>query len=349
MMDEIILLAAILTLCACVPQQESFKNPPEILIQQSGSNASFRGLAVKNENEAWISGTNGTVLKTLDGGRLWQKVNVPGADSLDFRDIELLNEHSILLMSIGTGEDSRIFKSADSGQNWKTVFVNEEPDAFFDGFDFWNENTGILISDAIDEKLYLLKTEDAGEQWNRVGAETLPNLGKGEYGFAASGTGITTFGQQKVWIVTGGTKSRVFYSPDQGANWSVFDTPMISGKPSTGSFSITFKDEQNGVAVGGDYQIDSAAINNVIQTNDGGKTWSGIEKPETVPFKSCVTYLGNNEYLAVGTSGVSWSSDDGKCWTTIDTTSFHTMDFDEKSRVGWMAGGNGVIAKFVVK
>jgi len=349
MMRIIFLINMTLLLFACSTDQGPLLKAPEIQIQQSGSKASFRGIGVKNAKEAWVSGTHGTVLRTVDGGEHWLKVDIQGTDSLDFRDLELLNDHSILLMSIGTDTSSQIFKSVDNGENWKVVYVNKEPDAFFDGFDFWDENSGILISDAIDEKLYVLKTMDGGEHWSRVGAETLPDLENGEYGFAASGTGIVTMDGQKVWIATGGSSARVFYSSNQGMDWSVVNTPMVSGSPSKGSFSITFKDENNGVAVGGDYQIDSAAFSNVILTQDGGKSWNGIVHQETVPFKSCVTFLGNNSYLAVGTSGVSWSSDDGKNWTTIDTTSFHTMDFDQKSGIGWMAGGNGTIAKYTVK
>lgn len=234
-------LAWAFMICACTSVKMPLQQPPVIQIQQSGSNASFRGIAVKNEKEAWVCGTNGTVLKTTDGGKYWQKIQVPGADSLDFRDMELLNEHTILLMSAGTGKSSQIHKSTDDGATWKAVYINEMPDAFFDGFDFWDENTGILISDPIDEKLYLLKTEDGGEHWERAGTETLPALEKGEYGFAASGTGIFTYGNQKVWIATGGANARVFYSPDQGENWEVFKTPMINGKPSTGSFQSLSK------------------------------------------------------------------------------------------------------------
>lgn len=346
-MNKIVLLFIAFVLFSC-SENESITDPVSIQLQKSGVNVSFRGLGVKNGKEAWISGTEGTVLRTIDGGETWEKIHVPDADSLDFRDLEILDDKTMLLMSIGPGKSSKIFKSKDNGSSWEIVFVNEEPNAFFDGFDFWDKNTGILISDAIDEKLYLLKTQDGGETWERVGAETLPNLEEGEYGFAASGTGIITQGSQKVWIATGGSKARVFHSPDQGENWSVFETPMVSGKPSAGSFSITFKDELNGVIVGGDYQIDTASINNVGLTFDGGKMWKGIQDPGSVPFKSCVTFVGADSYLAVGTSGVSLSSDNGKNWTTIDTTSFHTMDFDKKSGTGWMAGGDGVIAKFIV-
>ena len=349
MLEKIILFSTMLFLMNCSQKEVAQKTPPLIELQQSGVDVSFRGLGVKNENEAWVSGTKGTVLRTQNAGKSWEKITVPGADTLDFRDLELLNDSTVLLMSIGPGSSSKIFKSTNHGDSWSVTYENKEPKAFFDGFDFWDEKNGILISDAIDDKLYLLITEDGGESWNRVGAETLPPLGEGEYGFAASGTGIFTLGDQEVWIATGGSKARVFYSPDRGKNWEVFNSPMISGKPSTGSFSIHFQDKLNGIIVGGDYQIDTAAINNVALTKDGGKTWNSIENPGTVPFKSCVTFVGDDSYLAVGTSGVSWSSDNGKNWTTVNPTSFHTMDFDRNSNVGWMAGGGGKIAKFQVK
>lgn len=349
MMKNIIPVILMIVLYGCGDNSKPLQMPPEIQIQESGSMASFRGVAVKSELKAWVCGTGGTVLKTVDGGASWQKVNVPGADSLDFRDIELTGDQSILLMSIGNGDQSRIYKSTDGGHSWKTAYLNEEPDAFFDGFDFWDDSTGILISDPIDDKLYLLKTADGGERWSRAGQSTLPPLNTGEYGFAASGTGITTVGSQKVWIATGGAQARVFYSTDGGESWQVSDTPMVSGKPSTGIFSIAFKDEQNGVGVGGDYQADSLATGNVILTRDGGKTWTGIAKSQAVPFKSCVVYLENDGYIAVGTSGISWSPDGGKSWTTLSKMSFHTAAFDPVSKVGWMAGANGAVARFQLR
>lgn len=348
-MKNIIPVILMIALNSCGDSSQPLQLPPEIQIQESGSTASFRGVAVKSALKAWVCGTGGTVLKTVDGGASWQKVDVPGADSLDFRDIELTGDQTILLMSIGNGDQSRIYKSTDDGHSWKTTYINAEPDAFFDGFDFWNDSKGILISDPIDDKLYLLKTTDGGETWSRVGQSTLPPLNTEEYGFAASGTGIATFGSQKVWIATGGAKARVFYSTDSGENWLVTETPMVSGKPSAGIFSIAFKDEQNGVAVGGDYQADSLAVGNVILTSDGGKTWTGIDAPESVPYKSCVAFLENDGYLAVGTSGISWSPDSGKSWTTLSKTSFHTAAYDPESRVGWMAGANGAVARFQLR
>src|SRR5215213_1616354 len=56
---------------------------------QTGSDAQFRGLAPVSRHVAWVSGTEGTVLRTVDGGRHWKDVS-PGGDTtdLEFRDIE---------------------------------------------------------------------------------------------------------------------------------------------------------------------------------------------------------------------------------------------------------------------
>ncbi|MFL6373085.1 MAG: oxidoreductase, partial [Pyrinomonadaceae bacterium] len=56
--------------------------------QTVNTTASFRGLAVVNEKIVWASGTGGTVIRTIDGGKTWNVIIVPGAEKLDFRDIE---------------------------------------------------------------------------------------------------------------------------------------------------------------------------------------------------------------------------------------------------------------------
>src|SRR4051794_26275089 len=55
--------------------------------QASKTDAEFRGLAVVNESVVWASGTRGRVARTTDGGRTWRVDSVPGAQTLDFRDI----------------------------------------------------------------------------------------------------------------------------------------------------------------------------------------------------------------------------------------------------------------------
>jgi hypothetical protein len=56
--------------------------------QAIGTTVDFRGLCAVGPSVAWVSGTNGTYGRTTDAGRTWTVGTVPGADKLDFRDIE---------------------------------------------------------------------------------------------------------------------------------------------------------------------------------------------------------------------------------------------------------------------
>lgn len=86
-------------------------------IQNSGTNASFRGLSVVSETIAWASGSNGTFARTIDGGKTWQTDSIPGSSYLDFRDIQAFDEHTAIVLS--AGRPAKIFKTIDMVCNWR--------------------------------------------------------------------------------------------------------------------------------------------------------------------------------------------------------------------------------------
>src|SRR5258708_31551899 len=62
-------------------------------IEDSNTTASLRGIHNVGGGVAWASGTNGTVLRTEDGGYLWQTSTIPpGAEKLDFPAIQASDE-----------------------------------------------------------------------------------------------------------------------------------------------------------------------------------------------------------------------------------------------------------------
>jgi photosystem II stability/assembly factor-like uncharacterized protein len=63
--------------------------------------AGLRGLSVVSDKVIWASGTNGTFLRTVDGGKTWTIGNVPGAEKLDFRDVEAFDANTAYVLSIG--------------------------------------------------------------------------------------------------------------------------------------------------------------------------------------------------------------------------------------------------------
>jgi len=204
--------------------------------------ASFRGIAAVDDSTCWVSGTGGAILRTTDRGENWQHLPIPGADSLDFRDIEAFGLDTAVVMSIGSGIQSRIYRTEDGGKNWDLVHQNGYAKGFYDAVVFWDNGYGVLQGDPIGGRLFILITADGGRTWREISREQMPEVKDGEYAFAASGTHLVTTPGGHAWIGTGGVNARVLHSSDYGKTWSSVSTPMIQGEPSTGIFSLAFVD-----------------------------------------------------------------------------------------------------------
>lgn len=312
--------------------------------QAINSDADFRGLCAAGPNVAWVGGTKGTFGRTTDGGKTWAVGTVPGADKLDFRDVEAFGEDTAYLLSAGPGEESRIYKTTDGGKTWKLQFKNGEPKAFFDAIAFWDEKHGIALSDPVDGRFHLIVTDDGGANWAPLPEKSRPEALPKEGAFAASGTCMVTRGESDVWFCTGGARAaRVFHSDDRGKTWKVSETPLLAGGESAGVFSIAFRDRDRGVIVGGDYLKPDGTEATGAVTADGGKTWKLIEKP--LPFRSGVAWA-QDRWVAVGTSGSDVSADDGASWKPLDREKYNSVAFTATGD-GWAVGPKGRIAKFV--
>jgi photosystem II stability/assembly factor-like uncharacterized protein len=324
---------------------------PTWTLQSSGSTASLRGISVVSNQVVWASGSRGTVLRSLDGGATWQARAVPGADALDFRDVDAFSAEVAYILSIGNGGDSRIYKTRDGGATWALQFTNQEPDGFYDAMAFWDERRGIAVSDSINGQFVIIKTEDGGASWSRVSNAAIPPAQDGEGYFAASGTNVAVWGDRHVWLGTGAAeRARVLRSSDAGRTWQVVDTPLGSGS-TTGIFSIAFRDAMHGVVVGGNYERADEAIDNIAMTSDGGASWTLTRGPGGQPsplsgHRSVVGYLpGTSILVAVGAAGSDISRDDGRTWTPIEGPGFFSFGASPSGTAGWAAGSQGRIAR----
>ena len=320
---------------------------PVWTLQTSNVNARLRGVSAVNDRIAWASGSGSTVLRTDDGGATWKRVAVTD-DRLDFRDIDAIDETTAYVLSIGNGAASRIYKTVDRGLTWTQQFRNDDEHAFLDAMSFWDADHGIVIGDSIDRQFYILTTANGGRSWIRVPGEKLPPALVNEGAFAASGTNIAVYGNHDAWIGLGSAaQARVLRTTDGGKNWKVFDTPLKSG-PSSGIFSIAFRDPKHGVIVGGDYQKEKEATDNLAITNDGGVTWTLVNGLSG--FRSVVAYVpGTATLVALGPSGGDYSTDDGHTWTPISGPGFDTFSFAQRRKLGWGAGARGAIGRLTIQ
>jgi len=341
-----IVIAALASACAAPSPNDI--SPARILAteQTSGTNALLIAVSPVNEQVVWLSGSQGTWVRTIDGGTNWQSGRVTGADSLQFRDVHGVDASTAYLLSIGNGNQSRIYKTTDGGQHWALQFMNRDPAAFYDCMDFWDSNRGIVIGDAIDRQIAMLTTTDGGAHWNRVPPATLPSAQPQEGSFAASGTCLVTRPGGRGWVVASNpAHGRVLHTADYGRTWSV-DTLPITTRAGSGPQSIGFRDDRNGFALGGG---NAAQTNDVLAatTSDGGRHWTARSRP---PLQTGVwggVYVPGARrptIVAVGPAGAVYSRDDGATWTPINAFNYWSVGF-ASPRAGWAVGTRGRITK----
>jgi photosystem II stability/assembly factor-like uncharacterized protein len=311
----------------------------------TGTTERFRGLSPVSRDVAWVSGTNGTVLRTTDGGATWSDVSPQGlgTEALQFRDIEAFSADRAVVLSIGEGEDSRILVTDDGGATWTETFRNEEPTAFYDCMAFTTPRHGVAMSDPVDGRFRLAETDDAGRTWSVVDPAGMPPADN-EYGFAASGTCLTAGAGQRLYLGSGGNDpARVFTSTDGGTTWTVTDTPVVGGA-AAGIFSVRFDGPLHGVALGGDFLDPTGSAGNAAWTADGGATW---HEPTTNPtgYRSGSDWVPGTSatVLAVGPSGSDVSADGGRSWTSFDAGSYDSVECTRDGAC-WASGEQGRVA-----
>jgi photosystem II stability/assembly factor-like uncharacterized protein len=318
---------------------------PGIQLLTTGPHSSLRGLSAVDDKIVWVSGSGGTVGKSLDSGRTWTWMTVPGYEKRDFRDIEAFDAKTAVIMAIA--EPAHILKTKDGGKTWKLVYENKTPGMFLDAMEFWNINSGIVVGDPINGRFFVTRSFDGGDSWQDIPFKYSTAADSGEGCFASSGTNVRNLDRDEACFISGGPlRSRLFIRD------KAIVLPLLQGSTSTGGNSVAVKDHnklhggQHLIVVGGDFAKDTSAEKNCYLTHDGGKTWV---RPTTPPhgYRSCVEYIGKDNILTCGTSGVDLSTDDGMNWQLISKESFHVCRKAKKGKTVYLAGGGGRIAKLI--
>jgi hypothetical protein len=266
----------------------------QFTLQTSNTTADLRGIHSIGGGVAWASGTNGTVLRTEDGGYVWQSCTVPaGAEKLDFRGIQAFDANTAIVMSSGTGDLSRLYKTTDGCHSWKLVFTNPDRDGFWDAIAMTDRNIGMLIgvpvlggqkseATSVRESAFVFPTYhtvDGGVHWKRndhgeYSAHIDNKSRPAEAIFAASNSSMLLL-PYVVLFATGGARNGLHYS-----QYFVGSAPKSCGYPcdfvsesssklasgeTAGGFSLasnyklfdleTQLDSRTVVVVGGDFKM----------------------------------------------------------------------------------------------
>ncbi len=279
-------------------------------------------------------GTFGTV--DLSTGKVRANIEKYHTSIPEFRAVAHTSTDFFML---SVGSPALLYKTGENGK-MELVYMEEGEGVFYDAMTFWNDKEGIAVGDTVEGCLSIIVTRDGGRDWEKIPCDVLPEPIAGEGAFAASNTNIKTIGD-KTWIAT--TK-RILYSPDKGHTWEAFETPILNKEEAQGIYSIDFWTEYLGIAIGGDYTNPEGNVANKAITIDGGKSWTLIADGQEPAYKSCVQFVPNSAgkgIIAVGFTGISYSSDIGKTWKQLSDESFYTIRFLNDS-IAYAAGKNRI-------
>src|SRR2546428_2366301 len=137
------LLAAVTRSCSQTPAQQAEATPaelraatpasaPTLTPQQSGTTNRLQAVSPVNDQVVWASGVGGTYTVTTDGGQTWRAGVVPGAEALQFRDVEGQSDQVAYLLAAGPREQSRIYRTQDGRQHSALQVQNHDPNALYD-------------------------------------------------------------------------------------------------------------------------------------------------------------------------------------------------------------------------
>ena len=338
-------------------------------IEESHTTASLRGIHNVGGGVAWASGTEGTVLRTEDGGYLWQGcATPPGAEKLDFRGIQAFDENTAIVMSSGKGDLSRLYKTTDGCRSWKLILTNPDPEGFWDALQFelssrydlnlakTSRANGTLVGDPVDGRFVIYTTRDSGDTWQSwephdpqfPKVKRHPALAKrGESLFAASNSAVISPGINGPFAFgTGGNGgSHLFlaqpHTPfDMGATWWAFKVLNlnIASNETSGAFSIASRRLPTYpffdlMIVGGDYSHPQELGSAVFLPGAKSQISKQYVITSAIPphgYRSAVAYDPTTKtWITVGPNGTDISRDDGRNWTPLKPTPTEPHDADK--------------------
>lgn len=275
------------------------------------------GVSVVDDNNIWISGNRGKIIKSDNGGLDW-RLQLTETDA-HLQDISAWDNQR----AVAVGNSGVVLITENGGEKWKAI---ETPKA------------------EIADKLIRVHTYKNGEAW-----------AVGEFGkiLKTNNYGVTWKKMrefedfiindiqkidQKTLIVVG-EFGKIMRSEDYGLSWSDI---TLNSDISSSLTAVEFSDEKTGVAVGLD--------GTVIYTQDAGVSWSIIEPNllGTSEHLMDVAWNGaDNVWFAVGNKGV-WLSISGSL-DKFDTGSFDNQDLSWHTEVEVLKGDYVTVGANVLK
>jgi len=310
-----------------------------------GHAQSYRGLSVVNRKTAWVSGSKGTIIRTVNGGKTWENLNPKGYDRKDFRDIHAFSRNQAMAMS--SGDSGVVLITRDGGQSWKEIYHDYRPGSFLDAMDVYKGKL-ILVGDGIlHQKMYqihaknVLKNDSlkafllfAKDRESYYKQEFQPDSASSY--FAASGSNVQWTGNHNYCAIPILDEKSMFISVS--GNFIRYRSRLpFKQQKAGGAYGFYLHRNNTGVAVGGSFYKPNEKDSTACYTTDGGHTWTPCQTMPNGYRSGICAHKRGKIWVCTGPNGSDYSTDGGKNWKPL----FYVQGFNVCSIRGnylWISG-----------
>jgi photosystem II stability/assembly factor-like uncharacterized protein len=322
-----------------------------VFVLAKDGTASLRGMSIPSDDVIWVSGSNGTVGRSTDGGKSWQWIIVKDFEKSDFRDIEAFDSMTAVIMAVA--DPAYILKTKDGGKTWNVVYKKSLPGMFLDAMDFKGKE-GICIGDPVAiggggrKFFFVVRTHDGGDTWQDERGPKLPPASQnGEGIFAASGTNIALLDNPNYdyAFISGGVVSNIYFMGREGKPNKKVEIPINQGVENAGAFSMATDGKKKFYCIGGDYKIVFSTYDNFYFTIDEGGKWASPSKAPPFGYRSCIKLIDKDKMVACGSNGVDYCKDGGNDWVSVTKEGFNVCMVSPNKKIVFLAGDNGKVGR----
>ncbi|MGS2724010.1 VPS10 domain-containing protein [Porticoccus sp. GXU_MW_L64] len=286
-----------------------------------------------------------------DGGRNWENKGLEGSGHISEIIVHPTDPNTVWVAAQGAlwskGGDRGLFKTTDGGDTWKQVLGDKE----------WVGATAVVIDPRNPNRLYaatwqrhrtvaalvdggpgtaLYRSEDGGENWQKLTTGLPASHREGDMG--KIGLAISPIDPDVLYAAielnrrTGG----VYRSSDRGASWTKM-SDTVAGATGPHYYQELYASPHN-------FDQIFLANNRMLQSNDGGKTFTPMEEEFKHPDNHAMAFLPDDkDYMMVGSDGGIYESfDNGEHWRFIDNlpvTQFYKLALDDSEPFYNIYGG----------
>ncbi len=241
-------------------------------------------LAAINESRLYISGADGAIYFSPEGGDLW--LEQTSGTQFDLKKIYFISEQTGWAVG-GDEENGVILHTTNLGMTWSGQ--DFESATNLTGISFVNDSTGWISAN----EGALLKTTNAGGIWTNQSIGSISDLN--DVDFISETTG---------WVIT---LKKIYKTTDGGDNW----TRQLEVQSNKSFRAIDFISEQEGWVVGNWGEI--------RHTSDGGESWE-LEESGINSILTDLCFSASGSGWIVGSQGIILSNDPASVITIVNET-----------------------------